>query len=160
MGSIFQLGDTDVFHRVRGGIRLRAPQKEIDMEACTTGQTLCWRCQRATNAPGRGCSWSRRADPEPVEGWEARETTLKGSDYYHGKNYTTIIQSYVIRACPLFLPDGKGEPPRIYRKWIVEVDGEWLTTQETRERLGIDRHEIYKLIERGKLNARQVEQMS
>ena len=78
----------------------------------------------------------------------------------HGKNYTTIIQSYVIRACPLFLPDGKSEPPRIYRKWIVEVDGEWLTTQETRERLGIDRHEIYKLIERGKLNARQVDQMS
>mgnify|MGYP000765092586 FL=1 len=107
-----------------------------------------------------GCSWSRRADPEPVEGWEARETTLKGSNYYHGKNYTTIIQSYVIRTCPLFLPDGKSEPPRIYRKWIVEVDGEWLTTQETRERLGIDRHEIYKLIERGKLNARQVDQMS
>lgn len=130
------------------------------MEACITGQTLCWRCQRATNAPGMGCSWSRRTDPEPVEGWEARETTLKGSDYYHGKNYTTIIQSYVIRACPLFLPDGKSEPPRIYRKWIVEVDGEWLTTQETRERLGIDRHEIYKLIERGKLNARQVERMS
>lgn len=72
------------------------------MEACTTGQTLCWRCRRATNAPGMGCSWSRRADPEPVEGWEARETTLKGSDYYHGKNYTTIIQSYVIRTCPLF----------------------------------------------------------
>lgn len=96
----------------------------------------------------------------PVEGWEAKETTLKGSDYYHGKNYTTIIQSYVIRACPLFLPDEKNEPPRIYRKWIVEVDGEWLTTQETRERLGIDRREIYKLIERGKLNARQVEQMS
>ena len=108
------------------------------MEACITGQTLCWRCRRATNAPGMGCSWSRRADPEPVEGWEARETTLKGSNYYHGKNYTTIIQSYVIRACPLFLPDEKNEPPRIYRKWIVEVDGEWLTTQETRERLGID----------------------
>ena len=102
----------------------------------------------------------QRADPKPVEGWEARETTLKGSDYYHGKNYTTIIQSYVIRVCPLFLPDGKSEPPRIYRKWIIEVDGEWLTMQETRERLGIDRHEIYKLIERGKLNARQVEQMS
>lgn len=157
MGSIFQLGDTDVFHRVHGGIRLRTPQKEIDMEACITGQTLCWRCRRATNAPGMGCSWSRHADPEPVEGWEARETTLKSSDYYHGKNYTTIIQSYVIRACPLFLPDGKSEPPRIQKKWIVEVDGEWLTTHETRERLGIDRHEIYKLIERGKLNARQVE---
>lgn len=57
------------------------------MEACITGQTLCWRCRRATNAPGMGCSWSRRTDPEPVEGWEARETTLKGSDYYHGKNY-------------------------------------------------------------------------
>ena len=28
MGSIFQLGDTDVFHRVHGGIRLRAPQAE------------------------------------------------------------------------------------------------------------------------------------
>lgn len=157
MGSIFQLGDTDVFYRVHGGIRLRTPQKVIDMEACTTGQTLCWRCRRATNAPGMGCSWSRHADPEPVEGWEARETTLKSSDYYRGKNYTTIIQSYVIRACPLFLPDGKSEPPRIRKKWIVEVDGEWLTTPEARERLGIDRHEIYKLIERGKLNARQVE---
>lgn len=40
------------------------------------------------------------------------------------------------------------------------MDGEWLTTQETRERLGIDRHEIYKLIECGKLNARQVERTS
>ena len=88
------------------------------------------------------------------------ETKLKGSDYYHGKNYTTIIQSYVIRACPLFLPDEKNEPPRIYRKWIVEVGGEWLTTPEARERLGIDRREIYKLIECGKLNARQVERTS
>lgn len=61
MGSIFRLGHTYVFHRVHGGIRLCTPQKEITMEACITGQTLCWRCRRATNAPGMGCSWSRRA---------------------------------------------------------------------------------------------------
>lgn len=127
------------------------------MEACITGQTLCWRCRRATNAPGMGCSWSRRADPEPVEGWEARETTLKGSDYYHGKNYTTIIQSYVIRACPLFLPDNKTETHSTNKRWIVEMDGEWVTTREARERLGIKKDRIYKLIEQGKLNARQVE---
>lgn len=130
------------------------------MEACITGQTLCWRCRRATNAPGMGCSWSRRTDPEPVEGWEARETTLKGSDYYHGKNYTTIIQSYVIRACPLFLPDNKTETHSTNKRWIVEMDGEWVTTREARERLGIKKDRIYKLIEQGKLNARQVEQMS
>lgn len=127
------------------------------MEVCITGQTLCWRCRRATNAPGMGCSWSRRADPEPVEGWEARETTLKGSDYYHGKNYTTIIQSYVIRTCPLFLPDNKTETHSTNKRWIVEMDGEWVTTREARERLGIKKDRIYKLIEQGKLNARQVE---
>ena len=129
------------------------------MQGKGTGQTLCWRCQRATNAPGMGCSWSRQVNPEPVEGWEADPTSMPGNHYYY-KGMAVKVQSYAVHSCPLFLPDEKNEPPRIYRKWIVEVDGEWLTTQETRERLGIDRHEIYKLIERGKLNARQVDQMS
>lgn len=129
------------------------------MEACITGQTLCWRCRRATNAPGMGCSWSRCADPEPVEGWEARETSLKDSHCYRGNNRLTI-RSYIVRTCPLFLPDRKSEPPRIHKRWMIEMDGEWLTTPEVRERLGVDRRKIYKLIEHGKLNARQVEQMS
>ena len=127
------------------------------MQGKGKGQTLCWRCQRATNAPGMGCSWSRRADPEPVEGWEARETTLKGSDYYHGKNYTTIIQSYVIRACPLFVADAGDGPPTEYKSWLIEIDGEWLTTRETRKRLGLTRKQIYALINKGKLNAKQVD---
>lgn len=124
------------------------------------GQTLCWRCRRATNAPGMGCDWSRHTDPEPIEGWEARETSLKGSYYYHGKNYTTTIQSYLVRTCPLFLPDEKSEPPIVHRRWLIEVDGEWLTTPEARERLGVSRHKIYKLIDQGKVNARQIEQIS
>lgn len=64
--------------------------------------TLCWSCQRATNKPGMGCSWSRKENPKPVDGWDATPTVLKHSGY----KYST--ESFIVHTCPEFLPDKKG----------------------------------------------------
>ena len=54
-------------------------------------QTLCWDCQRAV----KECPWS--ANFEPVPGWDA-EPTLLMADY-------RPVQSFHVKACPLFEPD-------------------------------------------------------
>lgn len=59
--------------------------------------TLCWSCQRATNKPGFGCSWSRNENPKPVDGWSATQTWLK----FCGE----ITESFIVHKCPEFLPD-------------------------------------------------------
>lgn len=51
--------------------------------------TLCWNCKNACG----GCSWSRSFTP--VEGWNARETTLKSAD--------GNIQSFFVTDCPEFI---------------------------------------------------------
>ena len=126
------------------------------MQGKGKGQTLCWRCQRATNAPGMGCSWSRQVNPEPVEGWEADPTSMAGNHYYY-KGMALEVQSYVVRSCPLFVADAGNRPLTECKSWLIEIDGEWLTTRETRKRLGLARNKIYALINKGELNAKQVD---
>lgn len=53
---------------------------------------------RATNKPGLGCSWSRQ-DGIPVENWNAEDTEIQYRD--------RVMESYNVRQCPLYLPDGK-----------------------------------------------------
>lgn len=57
--------------------------------------SLCWECKNAVpDAYGqRGCSWSRHR--LPVDGWEAKETSLKIMQEVR-------IKSYVVRKCPKF----------------------------------------------------------
>ena len=56
--------------------------------------SLCFDCQNAVC----GCSWSRRF--EPVEGWVAKPVKLKADN-----KYNRYIDSYVVKKCPLFVPD-------------------------------------------------------
>lgn len=50
-------------------------------------QTLCWSCQNAVPADGKGCSWSRCF--KPVEGWTAKPNG----------------RSYYVKKCPLYIKD-------------------------------------------------------
>ncbi len=50
-------------------------------------KSLCWKCSRATGF----CPWSREF--EPVQGWDAVQTTVDG------------IESYEVKSCPLFEKD-------------------------------------------------------
>lgn len=52
-------------------------------------QSICWSCRNATE---KDCSWARSF--EPVEGWEATETTKKGAG-----------QTYIVHRCPRFVRD-------------------------------------------------------
>ncbi len=47
-------------------------------------------CPHCRNAQG-GCSWSQRL--EPVDGWKAEETLLRGR-----------VPGYLVKECPLFRP--------------------------------------------------------
>ena len=60
-----------------------------------TPQTICWSCQNACG----GCSWSRYKSWQPVEGWEAIETTISLS------NHLPRMQSYIVLSCPQYVPD-------------------------------------------------------
>lgn len=124
------------------------------MEARTERYTLCWRCRRATNAPGLGCSWSRRVNPEPVAGWDARPTRIKNS---RGACGDALDESYIVFACPEFLDDADDRPLTDAKARFVEVDGQWLTTGQACKRLGVTRSSIYGRIERGTLNAKLTE---
>lgn len=57
--------------------------------------TLCWKCKHSVPSKdgSRGCEWSRSR--QPVEGWEAKETSLKIMQEVR-------IKSYVVRKCPKF----------------------------------------------------------
>ena len=59
-------------------------------------QQLCWRCQNACG----GCNWSARL--EPVPGWTATPHRRIYRDAKLGKR---IIDSYIIKSCPQFIPD-------------------------------------------------------
>ncbi len=54
--------------------------------------TLCWKCKRVD------CSWMRSF--KPVKGWVADRYDYKC--YYSGNN-EYIVDSYVVKECPLFL---------------------------------------------------------
>lgn len=81
---------------------------------------------------------------------------MPGNHYYY-KGMAVKVQSYAVHSCPLFVADAGNRPPTEYKNWLIEIDGEWLTTRETRKRLGLTRNKIYALINKGKLNAKQVD---
>ncbi len=56
-------------------------------------ETLCWECAKSCGE----CSWAREF--KPVEGWEAKPTTIKGEGYKY--------RSYRVISCPQFQPDKK-----------------------------------------------------
>lgn len=56
------------------------------------GDTLCWLCEKSCT---KACSWAKSFDP--VEGWDAEETVIAG--------YTNLIQSFLVKDCPEFVPD-------------------------------------------------------
>ena len=67
--------------------------------------TLCWDCKRACG----GCPWSMSGThhgmtrkPSPVDGWKARETTVRMQS---ATDNTRSVVSYIVEACPLFVPD-------------------------------------------------------
>lgn len=71
--------------------------------------TLCWDCKRACG----GCPWSMSGThhgmtrkPSPVDGWKARETTVRMQSTVNGvHNNARYVVSYIVEACPLFVPD-------------------------------------------------------
>ena len=65
--------------------------------------TICWGCRNAVpDAEGkRGCSWSRKL--EPVEGWQAVESTVVRYDGGHRRE----IMSALVLECPQYKPDEK-----------------------------------------------------
>ena len=68
-------------------------------------QTLCWFCQRSYK-PGVMCSWERRF--VPVTGWEAIYNPVKTFRTYRNPGNFELVDSYMVRKCPEFLPDRKG----------------------------------------------------
>lgn len=60
---------------------------------------LCWECRRAY-ADSYACSWVKSFTP--VEGWDAKPTTLHNSKSGH---YAKPISSFWIRECPQFLKE-------------------------------------------------------
>jgi len=70
---------------------------------------LCTSCARAVGF----CSWSKRL--EPVEGWDATPTNIKAV------SNNTAYTSYRIKACPLYIQDGKTkEEQRQQRQMLLE----------------------------------------
>lgn len=55
--------------------------------------TLCWSCRRSLLIAGVACSWAARF--EPVDGWDAVETSLSSNG--------NRIKSYCVISCPQFL---------------------------------------------------------
>lgn len=129
-----------------------------------TKQTLCWSCGRATGRPDITCSWARHGDYSPVEDWDATPTTLS----------TPPVNSFIVHACPLFLPepkrhmfvnmdaDGTGEIVlkrdtgvgawKNRKKRYVEHNNQWYTIEELMALTGKCGSSIYKLMQRGILN--------
>lgn len=65
--------------------------------------TICWECRNAVpdEEGKRGCSWSRKL--EPVEGWQAVESTVVRYDGGHKRE----IMSALVLECPQFKADEK-----------------------------------------------------
>ena len=66
--------------------------------------TLCWNCQKAVPNMDktRGCSWSLHFIP--VEGWDAERV-----DVCCPSRTQKYQESYIVKSCPEFLPDGRKE---------------------------------------------------
>lgn len=59
--------------------------------------TLCWKCAKACG----GCSWSDGTFT-PVDGWKATPTVIKAN---HGRGFMQDVESFIVKACPLFEDD-------------------------------------------------------
>ena len=78
---------------------------EIKTAGSCHHQTLCWDCANATG----GCSWADHGDHTPVNGWTAKETTLKCHSP-SSNNETT--SSFIVIDCPEFIRDAEGHGAR------------------------------------------------
>ena len=92
--------------------------------------TLCWSCRRACG----GCSWTAR-DPktheirfEPVEGWEAEKTVVRGTSSrrqgHKLEGYSTYhyaMESYRLLRCPLYEPDTRTRAKSAMPDWAVRA---------------------------------------
>lgn len=58
--------------------------------------TLCWDCDNACG----GCPWADKF--QPVDGWTADYQPVKA---INGKKETLLLDSYMVKSCPLFVPD-------------------------------------------------------
>ena len=88
-------------HRVRQiKHELRLYKWHAPSESNAAQGTLCWTCARACG----GCSWSRKPDPSPVEGWEAVSHSILG--HWGGDKHWMI--SYRVISCPGYT---KGRAP-------------------------------------------------
>ena len=63
--------------------------------------TICWKCKNAVPGERYGCEWSRCF--EPVPGWDAEETWLRG--YTQGRYTDWTLQSFHVKSCPKFIKD-------------------------------------------------------
>lgn len=69
--------------------------------------TLCEVCENACG----GCSWSEKNVQKPVEGWDAIRNDILPHGYY-----SEPIESYVVLACPKYVPDRYAEKYPFNRK--------------------------------------------
>lgn len=74
---------------------------------------ICMDCKKACG----GCSWSE-LDPvthkpkfEPVPGWTATPNVLQ---YYEKKGKKRFMESYDVKACPLFEPEEKRKTINVF----------------------------------------------
>lgn len=91
--------------------------------------TLCWKCEKACG----GCSWS--ADFDPVKGWTAKRTIIKGDT---NENCHRDIESYIVFKCPLFKDDSEKYKPK---------NGIALQIPQNRKRFGGTKSQLRKKIE-------------
>lgn len=76
---------------------------------------LCWNCKRTGACKGvKPCPWA--AAFKPVKGWEATPTVIRELD-------GTKVESYDIKACPLFIKDKEFATRREALETIGEVIG-------------------------------------
>lgn len=92
-------------------------------------ETLCWQC---ANACG-GCAWSMKK-ARPVKGWTADKTKC-------GMKNGKPIESYIVRKCPEFLPDG-----REHRPYKLDIPQEVLNTIVVLRDRGVSYRKISELV--------------
>lgn len=93
--KLFKIGKTDA----EAVYWMPLPKSKV--AAKVAKESICWGCRKAdhfTNVENP-CPWASKF--QPVEGWVAEESRLKG---YHSKG----IESYRVISCPLFDAD----PPK------------------------------------------------
>lgn len=114
----------------------------------TPAPTKCWDCKNAVG----GCSWSSRFIP--VDGWDARETTIRGVPA------GARTPSYHVISCPEFVPDGAGDQHlksgrKTRRKpgEALRLRGTGLTVEEIAELHNVSPGAIYKWLKRDREEA-------